>query len=167
MGLIERANEIRTETQKKANTAQRVGSLFVDIVTPASGRLSYFNQTSLTLVAGVPKKLDLTWNISREVNVNCDPENNEIEILTESEYSCYGMLTFTGSNNTKYDIQLRKNGNLICTCNPQTELPLGRELNITTFDVADFEQGDKLSLWFMSSNSETVNIQRAKLVVKK
>ena len=59
MGLIERANEIRTETQNEANTAQRVGSLFVDIVTPASGRLSYFNNISISIEQGVPKKIDL------------------------------------------------------------------------------------------------------------
>jgi len=167
MDLIQKAQQIKNETQNKANTALRVGGLFEDIVTPASGRLSYFNQTSISLTQNVPQKLDLAWNISREVNVDCDPDNNEIDVLIAGEYLCYGMLTFTGTNNTKYDIQLRKNGVLICTCNPQTELPLGREANLVSLDVADFEAGDALSLWIVSTRTETINVQRAKLVIKK
>jgi hypothetical protein len=167
MDLIQRAQQIKNETAPKANTAERVGGLFEDIVTPASGRLSYFNQASISLTQNVAQKLDIAWNISREVNVDCDPENNEIKVLTDGEYSCYGMVTFTGSNNTRYDIQLRKNGVLICNCNPQTELPQGREANLVSFDVADFEAGDALSLWIVSTKTESINVQRAKLVIKK
>jgi len=167
MNLIQKAQQIKNEVQENANTALRVGGLLEDIVTPASGRISYFNATTVSLTANTPKKLDVDWVNSREVNVNCDTDNNQIVALIAAEYLCYGMLTFTGTNNTKYEIQLRKNGNLICTCNPQTELPLGRGLNITTTDVADFEEGDNLSLWVVSSKTETINIQRAKLVIKK
>jgi hypothetical protein len=167
MDLKARAQQIKNETQENANTALRVGGLLEDIVTPASGRLSYFNATTLSLTANTPKKLDIDWVNSREVNVNCDTDNNQIVALIEGEYLCYGMLTLTGTNNTKYDIQLRKNGIVICSCNPQTELPLGRELNITSVDVADFEEGDNLSLWAVSSKTETINIHRAKLVIKK
>ena len=167
MGLIERANEIRTETQNEANTAQRVGSLFVDIVTPASGRLSYFNNISISIEQGVPKKIDLNWNVGREVNVNCDVEQNDIGVTIAGEYTCYGMITFTGSSHTKYDLQLRKNNELICTCNPQTEVINNRELNLFSLDVTDFDVNDNLSIWIVGSKTESINLQRAKLVIKK
>jgi hypothetical protein len=167
MDLIQKAQQIKNETQSKANTALRVGGLFEDIVTPASGRLSYLNATSVSLTANTPKKLDIEWNVSREVNVNCDTDNNQIVVLIEGDYLCYGMLTFTGTNNTKYDIQLRKNGDVICTCNPQTEILQGRETNVTTVDVTDFEEGDNLSFWVVSTKTETINVQRAKIVIKK
>ncbi len=167
MTLLSRAQQIKNETQNKANTALRVGGLLEDIVTPASGRLSYFNASSISLTENVAQKLDLNWNVSREVNVDCDADNNEIKVLTDGEYLCYGMITFTGTNNTKYDIELRKNGVVICNCNPQTELPQGREANLVSIDVADFEEGDALSLWIISSRTETINIQRSKLVIKK
>lgn len=167
MTLLSRAQQIKNETVTSANTANRVGSLFEDIVRAASGRLSYFNQSAISLTENVAQKLDLNWNVSREVNVDCDADNNEIKVLTDGEYSCYGMITFTGTNNTKYDIELRKNGVVICNCNPQTELPQGREANLVSFDISDFEEGDALSLWIKSNKTESINIQRAKLVIKK
>jgi len=167
MNLIQKAQQIKNEVQENANTALRVGGLFEDIVTPASGRISYFNATTVSLEADTPKKLDIDWVNSREVNVNCDTDNNQIVALIAAEYLCSGMITFTGTNNTKYDIQLRKNGDVICTCNPQTEVLQGRELSVTTTDIADFDVNDNLSLWVVSSKTETINIQRAKLVIKK
>lgn len=133
----------------------------------ASGRISYFNQSLVSFTANTPKKLNISWNNSREVNVKCDTSNNQIEVLLNGEYLCYGMVTFTGSNNTKYDLQLRKNDQLICTCNPQTEVLQGRELNLTSIDISDFSKEDKLSLWMVSSKTESVQVQRAKLIIKK
>jgi hypothetical protein len=40
-----------------------------------------------------------------------------------------------------------------------------RTVNLVSFDVADFEQGDKLSLWVESTETETIEIYKAKIVL--
>lgn len=167
MSLEQRAEQIRTETAQKANTAERVGGLLVDIVKDYSGRLSYAgNGTStISLNANTPKQIEGVWNHSRESNVVLN--DNDIEVVEAGAYKCYGMFSFEGKQGRTYTIQLRKNGELICSCNPLTEVANNRTINLVSFDVADFEEGDKLSLWLESTSTETIEINRGKIVLSK
>lgn len=167
MTLQQRAEQIKNETQANANTAERVGGLFEDVVKDYSGRLSYGGNgsESVSLTAGEPVQITGIWNASREENVVLN--DNTIEAVEAGAYKCYGMITVKGSQNKTYELQLRKNGNLICSCNPITETPQGRKLNIVSFDVETFATGDELSLWLVGSATEVVDIERAKLVMTK
>jgi hypothetical protein len=165
MSLNTRAEQIKNETQRRANTANRVGGLLEDIVKDYSGRLSYSGNgtTLISLDANTPKQIESIWNASRESNVILN--DNDIEVIEPSAYKCWGMFTFEGKQSRLYTIQLRKNGAIICTCNPQTSVSNNRTVNLVSFDVADFEQGDKLSLWVESTQTETIEIYKAKIVL--
>jgi hypothetical protein len=167
MNLEQRAQEIKNETTPNANTAERVGGLFVDIVKDYSGRLSYAGNgtTTISLDANTPKQIEGVWTQSRESNVVLN--DNDIEVIEAGAYKCYGMFSFEGKQGRTYAIQLRKNGALICACNPLTEVANNRTINLLSFDVADFEQGDKLSLWLQSTSTETIEIYRGKIVLSK
>jgi hypothetical protein len=167
MNLEQRAEQIKNETQANANTANRVGGLFQDIVKDYSGRLSYAGNgtTLIALNANTPKQIEGIWNQSRESNVILN--TNDIEVIQEGTYKCWGMFTFEGKQSRLYTIQLRKNGAIICTCNPQTAVSNNRTVNLVSFDVADFNQGDKLSLWVESTASESIEIYKAKIVLTK
>jgi hypothetical protein len=167
MNLEQRAEQIKNETQNKANTANRVGGVLVDLARPIAGRLSYAGNgsTSITLEQNVAKQITGLWTKARETNVILN--DNDIEVATEGLFTCYGMFTFAGKTNQKYEIQLRKNDEIICTCNPYTEVLNNRDTNLVTFDVDLFEVGDKLSLWFKSTTNETIEVYRGKILLVK
>jgi hypothetical protein len=165
MSLETRAIQIKNETQRRANTANRVGSLLEDMIKPYAGRLSYAGNgsTTITLVGGEAKQITGIWTAAKELNVQLNTD--DIEVIEPALYKCYGMVTFAGKTGRKYEIQLRKNGTIICTCNPYTEVLSNRDTNLVSLDFTEFEAGDKLSLWFKSTASETIEVYRGKIVL--
>lgn len=170
--LITRSEQIKNETQDNANTAQRVGSLFEDISSDAKiisediqGR-AFYNGTniSIALVSGTPKRIEPSYDLSPNT-VGFDLVNDRLVAQKSGRLILNGMISFQGYNGGKFKLQLRKNDNIVCLCNPLIETMATRVVNLVSTDFVDVEQGDTISLWIVDEGSGgTLQLKSSKIV---
>jgi len=120
-----------------------------------SGSQSLSATTSGTQLTG--------WSEGTEDNLVLN--TNDIEILYQGRYKIFAMASFTGGNNIVFDLEVRKNGTNLCVCNAQLETVAGREMFITSFEVADLVAGDKISVYLKSDTNTTATMLKQKLIV--
>ena len=120
-----------------------------------SGSQSLSATTSGTQLTG--------WSEGTEDNLVLN--TNDIEILYQGRYKIFAMASFTDGNNIVFDLEVRKNGTNLCVCNAQLETVAGREMFITSFEVADLVAGDKISVYLKSDTNTTATMLKQKLIV--
>jgi len=103
------------------------------------------------------------WSQGTEDNVTLN--TNDIEIVNQGRYKIFAMASFTGGNNIVFDLEIRKNDVNLCVCNAQLETVAGREMFMTSFEVADLVAGDKISVYLKSDSNTTATMLKQKLIV--
>lgn len=172
---ITRSQQIKTETQKNANTASRVGSLLEDISEDAkilsenvNGRAFYNNaDVPFTLVTNTPKRVTTEGGLfSLSASNGVTLVNDRLVASKAGRVLVSGMVSFQGYNGGEYKLQLRKNDELVCICNPLVQTQATRVTNLNSTDYAEFEQGDTLSLWIVDQGvGGTIQIKTAKIIL--
>ena len=134
-----------------------------------AGRISYWDNTGsvINLTANTPEQIFLPWTNAVEINLQNDITGSKIYPLLYGLYNVFGQLTFEGEGNKTYELQLRKNEEVICTCNPVTQIFQNRKLSLTSMDIAYFGDGDDLSLWLVCDDDSSVTVFRGKLILKR
>jgi len=120
-----------------------------------SGSQSLSATTRGTLLTG--------WSEGTEDNVKLGTDH--ILILNNGRYKIFAMVSFTGGNNLVFDLEIRKNDVNLCVCNAQLETVAGREMFMTSFEVADLVAGDKISVYLKSDTNTTATMLKQKLIV--
>ena len=173
MTLISRAQEIRNETQKDANTAERVGSLLEDIVSDfAIGKAKFGNgntplEIALTQDANV-KLTDTGGLLTPVIEENTSLNSDTFVIEKAGKYKVNGSISFEGQSGGRYHLMIFKNDLLVCECNPQVEVQNNRVTNLVTTDVVECSQGDDIELYVKNSgNSQDLLLVNAKFIIEK
>ena len=172
---IARSQQIKNETQKNANTATRVGSLFEDISEDArllsdkvNGR-AFYNNTDVpfALVPNTPKRVTTEGGLfSLGADEGVTLVNDRLVASRGGRMLLSAMVSFQGYNGGQFKLQLRKNDELVCICNPLIETQATRVTNLVSTDYAEFEEGDTLSLWLEDQGGGgTIQIKTAKIIL--
>lgn len=172
MTLISRAQEIRSETEKNANTAERVGSLLEDIVSELAIGKAYFGNGSTPVDIELDQdtnvkltKTDLLFTASKELNITFGPD---VFIVSEGTYKVTASISFEGYSGGNYHLMIFKNAQKVCECNPHVEVNNNRTTNLVSIDVVDCIDGDFIDVYVKNSgNSKDIGIINAKLIVEK
>jgi len=77
----------------------------------------------------------------------------------------YGFISFTGGASIVYDLHLRKNGEDICVCNPESQAIGNSEFELSTMDFTSVEEGDEFELWFQADTDKTLSYTTTKLIL--
>lgn len=77
----------------------------------------------------------------------------------------YGFISFIGGSNIIYDLHLRKNGEDICVCNPQTQAIGNSEFELSGMDFTPISEGDEIELWFQSDTNKILTYSTTKLIL--
>lgn len=136
---------------------------------PVAARMSYWDNTgtNINLTVNTPKQIFLPWINAVEINTENDVDQSKINLLLSGLYTVFGQLTFEGEGNKAYELQLRKNDEVICSCNPVTQIFQNRKISLISMDIAYFDEEDNLSLWLVCDQNSTVTIFRGKLILKR
>jgi hypothetical protein len=173
--FITRSQQIKNETQKKANTANRVGSLFEDLSEDArlisdkvNGRAFYNNvDEPFVLVTNVAKRITTEsglYSLADAEGVTL--VNDRLVAGRGGRMLLNGMISFQGYNGGQYKLQLRKNDEIVCICNPLVQTQATRVTNLVSTDYKEFEEGDTLSLWVIDQGSGgTIQLKTSKIVM--
>lgn len=172
---ISRSQQIKNETQENANTATRVGSLLEDISEDArllsdkvNGRAFYNNlDVPFALVTNTPKRVTTQGGLfSLGAAEGVTLVNDRLVASRAGRMLLSGMVSFQGYNGGQFKLQLRKNDELVCICNPLIETQATRVTNLVSTDYAEFEEGDTLSMWLVDQGSGgTIQIKTAKIIL--
>ena len=127
----------------------------------AYGKLYYAGSQSLSVTTAGVQVVGFTKGTDDNLVLN----DNDIEILYQGRYKIFAMVSFTDGNNIAFDLEIRKNGTNLCTCNPQLEVVSGREAFISSFEVADLVAGDRISVYLKSDSNTTATMLKQKLIV--
>lgn len=173
---ITRSQQIKNETQENANTASRVGSLFEDLAEDArylsdkvDGRAFYNNvDVPFSLVTNTPKRVTTEAGLFTLAGVSDGVTlvNDRLVVSRAGRMLIHGMVSFQGYNGGQFKLQIRKNDELVCICNPLIETQATRVTNLISTDYDEFEEGDTLSLWLVDQGSGgTLQLKTAKIVL--
>lgn len=173
---IARSEQIKNETEDNANTAQRVGSLFEDLSSDARlksekiGGRAFYNGVDVpfTLVTDTAKRIETEaglydiYNISDGVTL----ENDRLVVGKSGRILINGMVSFEGYNGGQFKLQLRKNDEVVCDCNPLVQTFATRTTNLVSTDFTEAEEGDTISLWIVDEGSGgTIQLKSSKIVI--
>jgi hypothetical protein len=173
--FITRSQQIKNETQNKANTALRVGGLLEDISEDArllsdkvNGR-AFFNNVDepYVLVTNTPKRIQKEGGLfSLAESEGVTLVDDRLVVGRSGRMMIIGMISFQGYNGGQYKLQLMKNDELISVCNPLVQTQATRVTNLTSTDFSEFEEGDTLSVWVVDQGSGgTIQLKTAKIVL--
>lgn len=150
------------------NTGSFTGSFSGSVETNVPyARASFIDETgiSISLTQNTGSQISgsiFSLPISNGITLNSD---DELVIQNDGVYRIYSMISFEGLQSGHYELQIRKNGNIICGCNPITQLRSSRLVNLVSVDIDSFSQNDRISVWIENTNSNTdATIYRAKMV---
>jgi hypothetical protein len=173
--LIEKSQQIKNETNKFANTALRVGGLLEDISEDArllsdkvNARALYNNvDEPYVLVTNTPKRIQKEGGLFALAQAEgVTLVNDRLVASREGRMLISGMISFQGYNGGQYKLQLRKNDEIVCICNPLVQTQATRVTNLTSTDYTEFQEGDTLSLWVVDQGSGgTIQLKTAKIVL--
>ncbi len=173
MTLISRAQEIRSEISKDANTAERVGSLFEDIVSEVALGKMYFGNGGSPVVFNLTQNTNtkltqqgglFTTSIDSNISVNSD----SFVIEKKGIYRVSGMISFEGKSGGNYYLMIFKNDQQVCDCNPHVEVLNNRTTNLVVNDIVECEIGDTVELYVKNSaGSQTIHLVNSKLNIEK
>ncbi len=146
-------------TSASLSTREAIADL---LPTPSAyGKLYFSGSQSLSATTSGAQLTG--WSEGTEDNLALN--TNDIEILYQGRYKIFAMASFTGGNNRVFDLEIRKNGTNLCVCNAQLETVAGREMFMTSFEVADLIAGDKISVYLKSDTNTTATMLKQKLIV--
>jgi hypothetical protein len=173
--LLNKALQVKNETQASANTATRVGGLLEDIATDArllsdklNGRAFYNNvDEPFVLVTDVPKRIQKTGGLfSLAAADGVTLVNDRLVASRSGRMLITGMISFQGYNGGEYKLQLRKNDEIICICNPLVQTQATRVVNLVSTDFTEVEENDTISLWVVDLGSGgTIQLKTSKIVM--
>jgi hypothetical protein len=162
MSLQSDATSIRTETVPRANTAERVGKLLVDMVDQfdtAYNNYFDFSSASVTTVAQSDTWYKLntstTQGFQRDGLVH---SNNRITWTgtTTRVFKLEGIVSATSGNNNQVHVAFFKNDNLHpCSEQEVTTSGSGRASNVAFQCLIQLAQNDYIEVWTKNATGAT------------
>ena len=174
MSLLSDANTIRTETVPRANTAQRVGSLLVDMIDQFdTAYVNYFDFSSdaVTTVAEADTFYKLNTTTTQGfVRGDLVHSNNRITYTgaTTRVFSVQGILSLESGNNKQIHVAFYQN-EAIKSCSEQqiTTSGAGKASNVSFQCLAELEQNDYIEVFVKNAtNADNITLDNLNVIVK-
>lgn len=174
MSLLNDANTIRTETVPRANTAQRVGSLLVDMIDQFNTAfINYFDfssnaETSVSVVDTFQKlNTTTTQGFKRGDFVHT---NNRITYtgVTTRIFSVQGIVSLESGNNKQIHVAFFQN-EAIKACSEQqiTTSGAGKASNMAFQCLAQLAKDDFIEVFVKNStNTDNITLDNLNVIVK-
>lgn len=139
-----------------------------DVFPNVNGRAFYNNvDEAFALTTDTPVRIQKTgglYSLAKDDNVTL--VNDRLVAGNSGRMLISGMISFQGYNGGSFKLQLRKNDEIVCICNPLIQTQATRVVNLVSTDYAEFEEGDTLSLWIVDQgNGGTIQLKTSKIIL--